>query len=68
MIAAAKKNKRLLAPFQNSRFDAFYKKINEVIDSGVLGEIIHIRTNWSGFARRWDWQTRQADAHRALGG
>jgi hypothetical protein len=25
----------------------------------VLGEIVHIKSSWSGFSRRWDWQTRQ---------
>ena len=33
--------------------------MQEVIASGVLGEIVHIRSSWSGFQRRWDWQTRQ---------
>ncbi|MBN1555411.1 MAG: Gfo/Idh/MocA family oxidoreductase [Phycisphaerae bacterium] len=59
MIAAAKKNRRLLAPFQNSRFAPYFTKTREVIASGVLGEILYIRSNWSGFSRRWDWQTLQ---------
>jgi scyllo-inositol 2-dehydrogenase (NADP+) len=59
MIAAARKARRLFAPFQNSRFAPYFLKMREVIASGVLGEIIHIRSNWSGFGRRWDWQTLQ---------
>ena len=46
-------------PFQNSRYQPYFRKIREVISSGVLGEILCIRSNWSSFARRWDWQTRQ---------
>jgi scyllo-inositol 2-dehydrogenase (NADP+) len=59
MVAASLRSGRLLACFQNSRFVPFFGKIREVIASGVLGEILHVRINQSGFARRWDWQTRQ---------
>jgi len=59
MIRAAEKAGRILAPFQNSRFSPAFMKLQEVIASGVLGRIIHIRINVSNFARRWDWQTRQ---------
>lgn len=59
IIAASKKNKRKFIPFQNSRFYPFFNKMREVIDSGVLGKIVNIRTCWGGFARRWDWQTLQ---------
>mgnify|MGYP000998894930 CR=1 FL=1 len=59
MIAAAKKARRVLAPFQNSRFSPVFRKIQEVIASGVLGDILHVRIAHGGFARRWDWQTRQ---------
>ena len=58
-VEAAKANKALYAPFQNSRFRPVYQKMREVIDSGVLGEIIHVRISYSNFARRWDWQTLQ---------
>lgn len=59
MVAAAKKARKLFAPFQNGRFYPFLTKMRQVIDSGILGEIIHIRSAWSGFGRRWDWQTLQ---------
>jgi scyllo-inositol 2-dehydrogenase (NADP+) len=59
MTAAARKAGRKLLPFQNSRFRPFFLKMQEVIASGKLGEIIHVRINYSGFARRWDWQTIQ---------
>lgn len=59
MTAAARKGGGLFAPFQNSRFNPFFIKMQEVLASGVLGELLHARLSYSGFARRWDWQTRQ---------
>lgn len=57
MIAAAEKSGRTLAVFQQSRFASYFLKVREVIDSGVLGRIAQITIRFSGFARRWDWQT-----------
>lgn len=59
MTAVAKQTGRLLAPFQQNRLQPFFDKILEIVQSGVLGEIIFIRCVWSGFGRRWDWQTFQ---------
>jgi predicted dehydrogenase len=59
MVAAAEKAGKLFAPFQQNRLQPFFFKIQEIINSGVLGKLIHVRSNWSGFKRRWDWQTLQ---------
>jgi scyllo-inositol 2-dehydrogenase (NADP+) len=59
MIAAAKKSGKTLALFQQSRFAGYYLKIKEVLASGKLGRIVQISIAFSGFARRWDWQTCQ---------
>lgn len=59
MNRAAVKAVRLLAPFQNNRLQPFFLKILEVVQSGVLGEILHVRSHWGDFRRRWDWQTLQ---------
>lgn len=59
MVEASAKAKCTLAFFQNSRFYPYFDKLREVLASGVLGEIIHIRSVWSSFGRRWDWQTLQ---------
>lgn len=59
MIATAKKHRRLLAPFQNARFMPYFVKAREILASGVLGDVLYVRINWSGFSRRWDWQTLQ---------
>ncbi len=61
MVAAARKNRRIFQPFQNSRFLPCFRKALEVAQSGILGQIVHVRLSWSGFSRRWDWQTFQAN-------
>lgn len=59
MIAAARRSGRLLTIFQNRRYDPDFVAVRRVIDSGVLGRIIHVRTASHSFKRRWDWQTLQ---------
>ena len=59
MVAAARRHRRHYFPFQNSRFSPCFIKLREVIASGVLGKMVFIRGNWSGFGRRWDWQAIQ---------
>lgn len=61
MVDAARSAGRLLAPFQNNRLQPFFETIRQVIDSGVLGTLLHARSTWGGFARRWDWQTLRAN-------
>ncbi|MEL7474420.1 MAG: Gfo/Idh/MocA family oxidoreductase, partial [Planctomycetota bacterium] len=45
-----------IAPFQNRRYEAHYRKVREIIDSGALGEVLQVRISWHRFTRRWDWQ------------
>ncbi len=66
MTAAAAKAGRIIAPFQQRRYEKDFLKVREIIDSGLLGEIVHIRICWHGFKRRWDWQTSRAFAGGAL--
>jgi predicted dehydrogenase len=61
VLAAAKKAAKIFYPFQNYRFKPSFLKMKEVIDSGVLGDVVAIRINWSGYSRRWDWQTFQKE-------
>ena len=56
-IEAAERNGRVLTPFQNRRYEPHFLKVRELIDSGVLGEVVNIRLTWHQFTRRWDWQT-----------
>ena len=57
LIAAARKSGKVLAVFQQSRFAPYFQQILKVIASGVLGKIIQISISFSGFSRRYDWQT-----------
>lgn len=57
MIQAAKDNHVMVCPFQQSHFAPYYRKVREIMDSGILGRIVQIKINFSGFSRRWDWQT-----------
>lgn len=60
MAATAKRMGKFLGIFQQSRFAPYFVKVKEIIDSGVLGELIDVDIQFNGFARRWDWQTLQS--------
>ena len=47
-----KENNCIVAPFQNRRYDPHFRKVREIIDSGVLGEIAHVRLFYHNFTRR----------------
>jgi len=57
MIAEAKKAGKLFAIYQQSRFAPYFQQVQKVIASGVLGRIVQVSIAFSGFGRRWDWQT-----------
>lgn len=66
MIEASESSGLILAPFQNRRFEAHYRKIVELINSGDLGEVLQIRMCWHRFTRRWDWQASRKFSGGAL--
>ncbi len=66
MAAAARRAKRVLAPFQNNRLQPFFDVVQDVVRSGVLGDLVHIRSVWGGFRRRWDWQTLRCNLGGSL--
>ncbi len=59
MINAARENHVMLCVFQQSHFAPYYRRIREIMQSGILGRPVQIRIKFSGFGRRWDWQTSQ---------
>ena len=59
MIRAAHENNRMLCVFQQSHFAPCYRRVREILDSGVLGRPVQISIHFSGFSRRWDLQTSQ---------
>ncbi|MBQ3079427.1 MAG: Gfo/Idh/MocA family oxidoreductase [Clostridia bacterium] len=66
MIQASEESGAMLAPFQQSRLAPYFLKVREVIDSGKLGRIVAVNIAFSGFARRWDWQTIQDNVAGSL--
>lgn len=59
LIRIAKENNVKLGVFQQSLLAPFFDGAKEAIASGKLGEIKQINITYSGFQRRWDWQTTQ---------
>ena len=59
LINTAKKNNVTVVAFHQSLFAPSYLKVKEFITSGKLGEIFQISLKYSGYSRRWDWQTLQ---------
>jgi scyllo-inositol 2-dehydrogenase (NADP+) len=57
MLAARDRAGRILQPFQQRRYEADFRKVQQILASGLLGEIRFVRLAWHGFKRRWDWQT-----------
>ncbi len=59
LINLAKEQGVMLNVFQQSFFAPFYTHAKKVVSSGKLGEIKQVDITYSGFSRRWDWQTAQ---------
>jgi len=57
VIATAKQAGRIIAPFQNRRYDPILLKVREIINSGKLGRLLLFRLTAHNFMRRLDWQT-----------
>lgn len=59
VLAVSRKTGRFFAVYQQARFRPLYRKIFEIIQSGVLGRISEYKVFYTKFGRRWDWQTIQ---------
>ncbi len=59
LIGKAKQAGKLFAIYQQSRFAPYFRQVNKIIDSGILGRIVMVKIAFNGFSRRWDWQTLQ---------
>jgi len=57
MIAAAKAAKKFLFVHQNYRFFKDFTVLDDIVKSGIIGKLFHVRYYSNGFARRNDWQT-----------
>lgn len=61
LIAAAEASGKQLAIFQQSRYSPAFVQLRQVIASGVLGDVVQVSLVFSGFSRRYDWQTLTAE-------
>ena len=59
LIKTAKENGVLVMAFHQSLYAPSFKAVKDIIASGKIGEVFQISLKYSGFARRWDWQTLQ---------
>lgn len=59
LILTAEQNGVTLGVFQQSFFAPFFTFVKSVVDSGKLGQLKQVNLTYSGFSRRWDWQTLQ---------
>ncbi len=55
MIAAAKKNRRMLSVFHNRRWDGDYMAIKNAIASGLIGEVFQIEVAMGGYNHPSYW-------------
>ena len=60
LIRTAKKHGVLVAAFQQTIITPAFLNVKRIIESGKLGKVHQINIKYSGFARRWDWQTLQS--------
>jgi scyllo-inositol 2-dehydrogenase (NADP+) len=56
MIAAARRNNKLLTVFQNRRFDGDYLTVKHLIQSGQLGDVRWMELAWQGFGAWGGWR------------
>jgi predicted dehydrogenase len=66
MIAAAKKNNVILSIGHQRHYSMLYAHANEVVQSGVLGDVKHIRALWHR-NNSWPWSPSQAKKDLATG-
>ncbi|MBN2307865.1 MAG: Gfo/Idh/MocA family oxidoreductase, partial [Candidatus Hydrogenedentes bacterium] len=55
MIAAARKNGRMLSVFHNRRWDGDYMTIKDVIARGLIGEVFHIEACMGNYGHPGFW-------------
>ena len=59
LIKTAKENGVIVTAFHQTLFTPNFLKVKEIIASGIIGDVYQVNLKYSGFARRWDWQTLQ---------
>jgi len=59
LINTAKQHGVIITAFHQTLFTPAFLKVKELLNSGKIGRPLQINVNYSGFSRRWDWQTLQ---------
>jgi len=59
LILTAQRNNVNIAVFHQSLYSPAFLNVKNIIRSGKIGDVLQISLKYSGFARRWDWQTLQ---------
>ncbi len=59
LMNLAKEKGVVLAVFQQTFYAPYYRNALRIIKEGIIGEVEQINIRFSGFTRRWDWQTLQ---------
>lgn len=57
LIDAARENQAVFTIFHQYRYNNYYTKMLELLDSQILGEVKLVRARQNGFSLRYDWQT-----------
>jgi len=60
MIAAARRNRRLLSVFQNRRWDGDFLTVRRLLAEGRLGAVRRIEMAWTGFGMWGGWRGTRA--------
>ena len=60
LIAIAKEKGVYLNIFQQTMVSSQFQKLQEIINSGIIGDPIQINLRYTGYAYRYDWQTAQS--------
>ena len=59
MIAASRRNNRLLTVFQNRRFDGDFLTVQALLEAGELGDVRWLEMAWQGFGAWGNWRGRR---------
>jgi scyllo-inositol 2-dehydrogenase (NADP+) len=57
IVRTAKRHGRLLTVYQPRRAAAYFQHARRLLDSGLIGEVYHVRAGAFNYARRNDWQS-----------
>lgn len=61
LIGAAQNAGKVFTVFQDLRYTPHFRQVKKVIDSGVLGRIVHISLYLNTYTRKWDWRTLRSN-------